>query len=248
MILFCVAGVQMATCATISETAGVIARYLHKAADRGAQVLLTPEMILVGYRGDYDRRVRDQAIRDILGPACRRYQISLLLGTGTHRGKGKPFNQLLMLNSRGDQAWAYSKVLPTPSDLKMFRKGALTNLKLRRIGGISCGTTICNDFWATPGYTDLPDPNTPKRLAGQGARVIFQAIASGSDLSLVDFHTRRLEDSAARFGLWVVTANAIPGPGRPVNAPSGIVGPDGNWLTRLPAKGERMYVETIRVT
>src|SRR5207245_5711110 len=85
------------------------------------------------------------------------------------------------------------------------------------------GVTICNDYWCTPGYTMMPDPHVVARWAARGAKVIFHLINSGGGPAYVDFHRTRMEERAALAKVWVVSANALPGPGKSVNAPTGIL-------------------------
>jgi predicted amidohydrolase len=107
--------------------------------------------------------------------------------------------------------------------------------------------TICNDFWATPLYTTLPDLNLPSLLARKGARVIFHAIASGSDERYLDFHTRRLEERAIRARVWLVSANCVPDRHTRCNAPTGIVDPGGVWKKRAPLAGEHVIAGRVSI-
>jgi hypothetical protein len=60
------------------------------------------------------------------------------------------------------------------------------------------------------------------------ARVIFHAVASGSDAAYLDFHPSNggARDPGTR---WVVSANCVRDRRTPCNAPSGIVDPCGTW-------------------
>jgi predicted amidohydrolase len=206
-------------------------------------------MILTGYHSKFAQKDRDAAIKNILAPACEKLRMTLFLGTGNwvshSRHLPKPLMEILVIGPKGEEAGAHHKIIPTKGDLEHFKAGQLAEMKVRKLGGVPYGMTICNDFWATPIFTSLPDPNLPLRWARKGAKVIFHSVASGSDPRYRDFHTRRMQDSAARNRFWVVSANASPGPGLSVNAPSGILGPDGLWKTTVPAKGERLFVGKI---
>jgi predicted amidohydrolase len=225
---------------------------VRQAADCGAAFLVTPEMILTGYHGGFSQPERDWTIEAILKPACRRHRMTLMLGAGNFRdinGKTarKPFIQVVVIGPQGEIVGVHSKTIPTDGDLKWCSAGRPRDLRVFQSGGLKFGATICNDFWATPGFTSLPDLNLPVRLAALGAKVVFHSIASGHGTAYADFHTMRMEERAIRAGVFVVSANCTENPRKPVNAPSGIVDPQGHWLVRAPLIGEGLYFNRIRV-
>jgi predicted amidohydrolase len=246
-----VAAAQMAARRTMPEAAEAVVRMIHRAAGRGARFLVTPEMFLTGYHGAFDQERRDCLIENAIAPACQEAGLTLLLGAGSHldacgRRISKPYIQTVVIGLTGRVIGVHNKTVPTGGDLKWCRAGRLRDLRVYRSQGLTFGATICNDFWATPGYTTLPDPNLPVRLARLGARVIFHSIASGHGKSHLDFHTFRMEERAIRAGVWVVSAQCVTDPRKPVSAPTGIVGPDGVWRVRAPLIGERLVVGTVR--
>jgi predicted amidohydrolase len=214
--------------------------------------MVTPEMILTGYHGKFDQVERDQLIDTIIRPACARHHVTLILGAGSYRSSigrrsKRPYIQAMVIGSDGAVLGAHDKVLPTGGDLKWCARGSKRNLRAFRSQGLSFGVTICNDFWATPGYTTLPDINVPLLLAQQKARVIFHTIASGSDAGYLDFHTQRMEERAIRAGVWVVSANCVRDRRTPCNAPSGIVDPSGTWRASAPLIGEHLAIARINL-
>ena len=48
-------------------------------------------------------------------------------------------------------------------------------------------------------------------------------------------------------GGWVVSANKVDDAGKPLNAPSGIVGADGKWRVKAPLTGERTYTGVVEI-
>ncbi|MEK7474613.1 MAG: carbon-nitrogen hydrolase family protein [Candidatus Coatesbacteria bacterium] len=248
---FRVAAAQMAARRAMPEAAEAVVRVIHRAAARGARFLVTPEMYLTGYHATFDQDQRDCLIENVIAPACQEAGITLLLGAGSHldaRGcrMKKPYIQTVVIGPSGSVIGLHNKTVPTGGDLKWCRGGRLRDLRVFRSQGLTFGATICNDFWATPVYTTLPDPNIPVRLAKLGARVIFQSINSGHGKSHLDFHTIRMEERAIRAGVWVVSAQCVTEPRKPVSAPTGIVGPDGVWRVRAPLTGERLVDGIIR--
>lgn len=236
----------------MSQAARAIAKMIDRAGRRGAQFLVTPEMILTGYHGKFDQAERDGLIDNVIRPACARQRVTLILGAGSYRsGTGRrstrPFIQALVIGSDGAVLGAHDKVVPTDGDLKWCARGLKRNLRVFRSQGLMFGVTICNDFWATPGFTSLPDINVPLLLARRKARVIFHAVASGSDAGYLDFHTHRMEERAIRAGVWVVSANCVRDRRTPCNAPSGIVDPAGTWSARAPLVGEHLVIGQITI-
>jgi len=249
---FVVAGAQMLARRSIPAAATAIERMIRRAAARGASHLVTPEMVLTGYHDRFDQARRDAAIDGVLRPACKRHGITLMLGAGNFRDRAgrrmpKPYIQVTIIGPDGEIVGVHNKTIPTTGDLKWCTRGQPRALRVYSAGGLTFGCTICNDFWATPGCTSLRDINLPVLLAEMGAKVIFHSIASSHNPAYLDFHTRRMEERAIRGGAWVVSANLVDRPTRRVNAPSGIVGPDGVWRVKAPAKGEHLYVGKIRI-
>jgi predicted amidohydrolase len=206
-------------------------------------------MILTGYHGRFNQTERDQWINRVLRPACAEHGVGLLLGAGSYRdARGRtvrrPRIQVTVIDRHGRILGWHDKTIPTWGDLTWASRGELAHLRAFSSEGLTFGATICNDFWATPGYTRLPDINLPVLLARKGVRVIFHSIQSGGGKAYLDFHTRRMEERAIRAGVWVVSANAVSGR-VPSNAPAGIVDPRGEWRVQAPLVGEQLVVGTI---
>jgi predicted amidohydrolase len=240
------AGAQMLVRESVADSARAIASFVRRAAARGATHLVTPEVILTGYHGRFSQLERDRAVEEVVRPAVREAGLTLMLGAGTFsspsgRRLRKPLNQVVVIGPDGRTVGTHSKTIPTGGDLKWSARGRPSDLRVFRSGGLAFGCLICNDYWATPVYTTLPDLNLPVRLARMGAKVVFHSIASGHGRAYLDFHTMRLEERAIRGRVWVAGANAVNNSRRPVNAPSGVVGPDGKWRVRAPGRGERLY-------
>ena len=74
-------------------------------------------------------------------------------------------------------------------------------LKTFEWNGKTFGILICNDLWATPGYTTMPNPYLPWKLKQMGAKFIVHCINSVSSQKYKSFH----ESSAE---LWAYPKNS----------------------------------------
>ena len=97
----------------------------------------------------------------------------------------------------------------------------------------------------------MPDPHLSQQLANQGARIVFHAVNGGRDRGPLSrqvywpYHEANLRIRAISGKLWIVTVdNAFPFD-MPCSAPSGIVSPRGDWVTRANPQGEQFFTHTI---
>ena len=115
---------------------------------------------------------------------------------------------------------------------------------------MTIGGLICNDLWANPACTPMPDPHLTQQLAQMGACIIFHAVnggRNGDEWSAVNwaFHESNLRMRARAGKLWIVTVdNSFP-QHWPSSAPSGVIGPDGKWHCETVAAGDDFFVYTI---
>ena len=96
----------------------------------------------------------------------------------------------------------------------------------------------------TPGYSDGPNPHLTFKQANAGAIVIFQAIHSGRNQKFRAYHESNLFTRAAEAKILIITCNAFRSP--EVNATSGVVGTDFEFLTALPR--DREAIQTVEFT
>ncbi len=126
-------------------------------------------------------------------------------------------------------------------------------LRTFQIKGITVGALICNDMWANPGCTPMPDPHLSQQLAEKGAKIIFHAVNGGRNGSewsrevYWPFHETNLRIRAQASKLWVVTTDNCHPTNIPCSAPSGVIKPDGNWAVKTPDQGEHMAIYTIEL-
>ena len=244
------AGWQMNATGDISKNRDVILEGLQKAADAGADFLVTPEGSLSGYTAAFDQDQVDQALKIILESA-KKMKVGLFLGTCYKEKENKGtycYNQIRVYAPDGDFLGAYSKILRC-SPLDLPGTGEMTDyvegpLQVFNWKGLKIGTLICNDLWATPGYTTLPNPYLAWKLKQMGAQVIIHSINSGYNQRYRKFHESSAELWALSLHLPIVEVNAAQGDEK-INAESGLIDPDGNRSQVAPDTGEQFFIARI---
>ena len=103
------------------------------------------------------------------------------------------------------------------------------------------GVLICNDLWATPGYTVMPNPYLPWKLWQMGAQVIFHCVNSGHQTRNRAFHESSVALWAHALQIPIFQVNALSQTAEPINARSGAVLPDGARIPAVPDAGEQFF-------
>ena len=252
-----VAGAQLPVTKDVQKNLEAITRAIEFAAREKADVLVTPEGSLSGYTALFDAAATEQAIEAVRQRA-RQAHVALVLGTCFADAEGARYDAQRCYDCMGDYLGFHAKILlcrwmPDPK-----RKGEVDSFKsapLRtfQLDGLTVSGLICNDMWANPEYTPMPDPHLAQQVAEHGARVIFLSVNSGQDegetLALHRaYHESNLQIRSRSAKLWVVVANACDPQGRrEANCHSGVMGPDGHWVVQADPKGEQFFVQTILV-
>lgn len=252
-----VAALQMPVTNDVHQNMPAICAGIKVAARAGAEILLTPEGSLSGYRHDFDPGAVAQALRQVTTLA-REHSLGLALGTCFRERNGKCYNQIRFYRPDGKYLGFHSKTLvcgtPGAHPVGEINHYAVSRLKVfqwsphLKIGGL-----ICNDLWANPECTPMPDPHLTQRLAIMGARVIFHAVnggRDGSECSRVNwrFHEANLRMRARAGKIWIVTVDNSHPPRLRCSSPGGVIDPGGAWACRTPAKGRRLLVYEIDLT
>jgi len=242
-----VSGLQMLVGRDVAQNEKRILRAVELAADQGADFLLTPEGSLSGYYAGFDGQKVASAVERVARRA-RGARVGLALGTcykELEDGVEYCFNQVRVYTPEGDYLGSYAKILRTSSlnhpgtgEMTEYVEGAL---RVFDWNGVRFSALICNDLWATPGYTVIPNPYLPWKLKQMGAQVLFHAINSGH-------HQRNRAFHESSVGLWayalkmpIVEVNALEDSDKPINASSGLVGPDGTRSLAVPDVGEQFF-------
>jgi predicted amidohydrolase len=229
---------------------------LRSAADAGADILLTPEGALSGYTPRFDRDTVRAALDTVTGRAAE-LGVGLALGTCFEEADGVCYNQVRFYAASGDYLGFHAKTLrcasltdPPVGELNDY---GCVPLRVFEFAGVPVGALICNDLWANPGCTPMPDPHLVQQLGAMGARVVFHAVNGGrgpgawSDVCW-HYHDSNLRMRAQAAGVWVVTVDNSEPSWLRCSAPSGVVAPDGTWQCRAPAFGRRFFYHDIELS
>lgn len=248
-----VCGAQIPVTESIAENLVTLRRAVEFASRSGAQILLTPEGSLSGYTHQFDRAAARAGLEQVRAWA-REAHLRLALGTCYVEEDGLCYNQLRFYAPSGQYLGFHSKTL-TCGTLDEPPQGEINHyarqpLRAYEFEGLPIAGLICNDLWANPGCTPMPDPHLTQQCARLGARVIFHAVnggRDGSEWSQVNwrYHESNLRMRAAAAGVWIVTVdNAYP-LDLPCSAPSGIIDPRGSWVCQSEAQGEQFFTATL---
>ena len=194
-----------------------------------------------------------RALQTVTGWA-REAGVGLALGTCMVEADGVCYNQLRFYLPDGTYLGFHSKTLtcgtwddPPQGEINDYGVAPLRTLNYN---GICVGGLICNDLWANPQCTPMPDPHLSQQLARMGARIVFHAVnggRNGSEWSRVawQYHESNLRMRARAGGLWVVTVDNCHPPDMPCSAPSGVIDPNGDWVCTADPRGEQVFAYTV---
>ncbi|MBC8874435.1 MAG: carbon-nitrogen hydrolase family protein [Planctomycetes bacterium] len=252
-----VATAQISVTRDIALNVKTINGAIDQAIKEKADILLTPEGSLSGYTPQFDQAQVEAALKKIVAKASSS-GLALALGTCfVEADDGKCYNQIRFYDCDGAFRGFHNKILrcgtmtyPSKGEINHFAARPLRTFQLK---GITVGGLICNDMWANPQCTPMPDPHLSQKLSEMGAKIIFQAInggRNGSDWSrnvYWPFHETNLRIRARTGKLWIVTSDNCHPTNIPCSAPSGVLKPDGQWAIQAPKQGEHIVTYTIEL-
>lgn len=248
-----VSGLQMRVTFDVSQNERRIQTGIRRAAKDGAHFLLTPEGSLSGYHAAFNAGKVAAAVKRLAALAGK-LRVGLALGTCYKERRGKKmrcYNQVRLYSPQGRYLGAHNKILrttllehPGSGEMRDYVRGRLRTFTWR---GIRFGVLICNDMWASPHVTTLPNPHLAFRLKRLGARFILHSIHSGRDPRMRPYHESTVEIRARSLKIPIVEVNAAKEKGRAVNARSGPVMADGTRPFYVPDRGEHYFVCRIKV-
>ncbi|MDF1512722.1 MAG: carbon-nitrogen hydrolase family protein [Anaerolineae bacterium] len=249
-----VAGWQMPVGNDVGVNTDLICTGIERAADAGADILLTPEGSLSGYHHIFNVGNVQKGL-DTVTAFAQIKGVGLALGTCYIETDGVCYNQIRFYTPEGVYLGFHTKMLrcgtmtdPPEGEINHYGATPLRTFQWKR--GIQIGGLICNDLWANPGCTPMPDPHLSQQLADLGVNIIFHAVnggRNGSGWSEVAwrYHEANLRMRARAGRVWVVTVDNCAPVKIPCSAPSGVVSPDGEWVVRTTPQGPQFFVTTI---
>ncbi len=254
-----IAGAQIHVTRNVQTNLQSINRAIDFASEAGADILLTPEGSLSGYTHLFDVKAVKDTLLQVTNRA-RQAGLGLALGTCFVEADGECYNQIRFYRADGEYLGFHSKTLtcgsledPPQGEINVYH---IAPLRTFDYGGILIGGLICNDMWANPECTPVPDSHLSQQLANKGAKIIFHAVNGGRDGSewsrvAWQYHESNLRMRARAGHIWIVTVDSagadVPrhSPGIPCSAPSGVVAPDGSWVCKTEPIGEQFFVYTV---
>jgi len=245
-----IAGYQMSVSNDVDSNTGKILSAIDGAADGGAAILLTPEGALSGYTHQFDASAVKEALARVTERARDR-AVGLALGTCFVEDDGKRYDQLRFYRPDGEYLGFHSKILRCGT-LESHPVGEINHYAASELRvfpwtqGISIGGLVCNDLWANPDCTPMPDPHLTQQLSDKGARIIFHAVNGSRDGSkwselIWHFAESNLRMRARAGHLWIVTADNCNPEHIACSSPSGVIDPTGAWKCRTSPKGEELF-------
>lgn len=251
-----VAGIQMPVLRNVEKNRDAILEAIEHAAREKAQILLTPEGALSGYTHEIDPPAVRKALAKVTAFA-RKKHVGLALGTCMVEDDGKCYNELRFYKPSGEFLGFHTKTLccgshDDPSKGEVNHYGVLRLRVFAWRPGLLIGGLICNDMWANPGCTPMPDPHLTQKLSQMGARIIFHAVNGGRDGSEWSevgwrYHESNLRMRARSGRVWIVTVDNCYPERIQCAAPCGVVAPDGSWFCRTASKGSQFFCCTIKL-
>jgi len=250
-----VALAQMPVTDDVEANVGHILRAIGFARAERADILLTPEGSLSGYTHQFDAR----HVADALGVVTAEAQaagVGLALGTCFAEPDGECYDELRFYAPDGASLGFHSKVLlcgtlaeQPEGEVNCYATGPLQTFLFQ---GVRVGGLICNDMWANPACTPMPDTHLSQQLSRMGARIIFHAVNGGRDGTeqselAWQYHESNLRMRACAGHVWIVTADSCHPLGVRCSSPAGVIGPDGRWTCRADPVGIQHLAYTIRL-
>ena len=194
--------------ATVGDLAGNAARILdfaQRAKAQGADLLLTPELVLCGYPPE------DLLLRDDYYAACERElddlltrlpDIAVLIGHPVTQS-GCSYNAATLVRDKKRVATYFKQRLPNYEvfdEQRYFESGDASCVV--SIKGVRCGINICADVW---------EAGTADQARESGAEVLLVLNASPYHIGKQARRTEVLRERVAATGLPVVYANLVGG-------------------------------------
>ena len=209
------------------------------AGEHKADFLVTPESALTGHHDHFDKKLRDRLLAEIQA-VVRSAGVTTIVGACDKR-RGRSYIEQVIIGRDGGIMGRHAKTVLASVDRGWATPGR--SLRIFRDRGLDFGCLVCNDLWVVPLSGARNDPRLSLQLAERGARVIFCSSWSGCDQRFRPMHESNVMLRAMEGHLFIVAVNATAP--RAVNATTGIMAPDGNWVIRCRRRGRQLAVADI---
>jgi predicted amidohydrolase len=232
-------GQAAAVSGEIPENVGTAVRLVEQAGERGAAILLLPELFLCGY--DLEAIARDSerftihADSEELAPlreACHRTTVNVVVGACLPVEQGRT-NSALVIGDNGSTLAIYDKIHIWTTERPYFTPG--TRHVLTEIAGVRVGLAICYD-------AGFPEHCRTLALAGAELIVCPSAFSPGEEEHRYDlyFPMRALENT-----VYLAVANLVGSAGgQRFFGRSAVFAPSGASLA-VAGSGEEVIVAEI---
>tara|TARA_B100000959_G_scaffold266000_1_gene308025 strand:- start:430 stop:2106 length:1677 start_codon:yes stop_codon:yes gene_type:complete len=208
------------TIGEFKQNAGKICKFINAARKHGADLVIFPEMSVVGYppkdllelSGFVDSNLK--ALEEIKNSA---FGIAAIVGfvdrNVARRGKAL-YNAVAYIKNREIVSRHYKSLLPTYDVFDEDRYFEPThNISIAKISGRKFGISICEDAWGAdvvwPGTMHHKDPIDC--MINQGAEIIINISASPFTIGKQDARLKMLIGHAKRYNVPIIFVNQIGG-------------------------------------
>jgi NAD+ synthetase len=228
----------------IAGNVELISRAIGQAASAGADLVVTPELSVVGYPPRdllrKERFVRDsQAAVEKLASRCTGTAALVGFVRRSPGATGRALENASALLADGRVRHVCVKsLLPTYDvfdETRYFQAGEGGDCI--DLGGTRIGLTVCEDLWDAEALgRQLYGQDPVGRLASQGARVVINMSASPYQMGKLAVREDLLRRQAARSGATIVYVNQVGGNDELIfDGSSCVVSPTGRMLARAAA-------------
>lgn len=239
---------QLPVTKNINDNLSVIIDMLDNTKD--TDWLLTPEGSLSGYCFNVIHEGNESQKQDYfkalteLETYLTKNKRNIALGTGHWEQDGFPYNQIRYYY-HGQLITAYNKQLLTRTDQGLgeyyYYLAGHKNTIIEIDRDFAVAGLLCNDAWAFPGASPDGNPYLWREL--KECKAVFVASNCSIDSYnqvVFDWHDSHLRMWAMLNQQYVVSSTAttdmMGGNIEQVQAPAGIIGPDGNWMRKCQNK------------
>jgi predicted amidohydrolase len=224
-----------------------VRQLLSEASARGAELVCFPEAYLPGLRGqDFDvlpfgPAEQERTLRSVTQWA-REYAVATILGTERLTEKGRQI-VACVVDSRGEVLGYQTKNQLDPTEDRDYVPGETR--RLFEVNGTKFGVAICHEGWRYP--------ETVRRAAVRGARIVFHPQHTGSDRSGVTpktwgdaggaYYEKAMACRSRENTIYFASVNYAM---RYQESATSLIAPSGECQAYLPYGEEGVLVQEIR--